>query len=137
MKVEYMDSGEDKEYILGNDEKYLINKPKNIRIIFCTSDKKNTSPFAVKISDTLTPTNITLISICIFCGFLAIIIIILLIVYYRRRMEKRNRLSIIINNNRINNYNISNQVNGISTERVGLINYLNQLKPVKYKIIKH
>ena len=52
MKVDYLDSGEDKEYILGNDEKYLINKPKNIRIIFCTSDKKNTSPFAEKISDT-------------------------------------------------------------------------------------
>ena len=69
MRVEYFDSGEDKEYILGNDEKYLINKPKNIRIIFCSPDKKNTSPFAVKISDTLTPTNITLISICISADF--------------------------------------------------------------------
>ena len=52
-------------------------------------------------------------------------------------MEKRNRLSIIINNNRINNYIISNQFNGYNTERVGLMNYLSQLKPVKYMNIKH
>ena len=137
MKVDYFDSGEDKEFILGNDEKYLINKPKNILIIFSTSNKKDFSPFSVKISDTLIPTNIKLISICTFCGFLGIIIIILLIVFYRRRMRKRNRLSIIINNNRINNYIISNQFNGYNTERVGLMNYLSQLKPVKYMNIKH
>ena len=52
-------------------------------------------------------------------------------------MEKRNRLSIIINNNGINNYIISNQFNGYNTERVGLMNYLSQLKPVKYMNIKN
>ena len=142
MRVEYFDSGENRDFIFGNDEKFLINKPKNILIIFSTSNKKDFSPFSMKISDTLTPTNIKLISICTFSGFLGIIIIIFLIVFYRRRMKKRNRLSIMMDDNRINdgginNYNISNQVNGLSTERLGLINYLNQLKPVKYKIIKH
>ena len=142
MRVEYFDSGENRDFILGNDEKFLINKPKNILIIFSTSNKKDFSPFSMKISDTLTPINIKLISICTFSGFLGIIIIIFLIVFYRRRMKKRNRLSIMMDDNRINdgginNYNISNQVNGLSTERLGLINYLNQLKPVKYKIIKH
>ena len=104
MKVDYFDSGEDKEFILGDEEKYLINKPKNILIIFSTLNKKDTSPFSVKISDSFTPTNITLISICAFSGFLGIIIIILLIIFYKRKMRKRNRLSIIINNNRLNNY---------------------------------
>ena len=34
MKIEYFDLGEDKEFILGNEEKYNIYKSKNIKIIF-------------------------------------------------------------------------------------------------------
>ena len=34
MKIEYFDEKEETEFILDNEEKYIINKPKNINIIF-------------------------------------------------------------------------------------------------------
>ncbi len=138
MQIKYMDSGEDKELILGDEEKYIINKPRVITIVFYSNEKKNILPFSVKISSTLTPTNIALITGIIFVAFLGLIVIILIFIYIRK--QRRNNLPIIIQSNNINgnnNYIINNNnLNGINSDRDVLINYVNRLIPVKYKDIK-
>ena len=112
MKVKYEGLEEDNELVLGNDDKYIINKPKMITIIFYSNEVRNISPFSIKISSSSIPINNTIISIISFGGVLVICIIILAIIIYRRRMQRRNKgLAIIINNNnlnRINNFMMTN-----------------------------
>ena len=133
MQIQYMDSGEDKELILGDEEKNIINKPKIIKIIFSSNEMKENQPFSVKIYNTLLPTNITLIIGIIFLIFLGFIVFILIFIYMRK--QKKN--TIIIQHNRNNNYIINNNnILGSNSDRV-LINYLNKLKPVKFKDIKN
>ena len=134
MKIEYFDEKEDTEFILDNEEKYIINNPKSIKIIFYSNDKKTSSPFSVKISNTLTPINIVLISIIIISSFIFVIIIIFLIIYLKKLKRNRTR-TIIINNNR--NYIIGINKGEYSTERNELLIYLlKQFKKEKYKEIK-
>jgi len=133
MKIEYFDSGEDKEFILGNEEKYNIYKSKNIKIIFQSNEIKKNSPFSVKISDTLSSFNIIIIFIICFCAFLIIIIVIICFKYIKKRRNMRN-INIIINNNFQRDIIISSNL--YNTERNELINYIKQLKKVKYKEIK-
>lgn len=132
MKIEYLDSGEDKEFILGNEEKYNIHKSKNIRIIFQSNEVKTIPPFSVKISDSFSSINMAIIFIISFCVFL--VIIILIICYKYLKKQRRNNMRIIINNNVHRNINIQN--NGYNTERTDLINYINLQKIVKFKEIK-
>lgn len=140
MKVEYEDLSEDNELVLGNGDKYIINKPKMIKIIFHSNEVREIFPFSIKISGSSIPIDNTIISIISFCGFLLIFIIIIIIIIYRRRMQRRNPgLAIIINNNNINGYNnyiVTNQIGGANSERVGLMNFLNQIKPIKFKDVK-
>ena len=137
MQIQYMDSGEDKELILGDEEKNIINKPKVIKVIFISNEKKDTPPFSVKIYNTLLPTNIALIVGIIFLVFLGFMVVILIFIYIR----KQRRNTIIIQNNRNNNYIINNN-NIIESNNMGsnsdriLNNYLNKIKPVKFKDIK-
>lgn len=132
MQIQYMDSGDDKELILGDEEKNIINKPKVIKVIFISNEKKDTQPFSVKIYNTLLPTNIALIVGIIFLVFLGFMVVILIFIYIR----KQRRNTIIIQNNRNNNYIINNNnIIGSNSDRV-LINYLNKIKPVKFKDIK-
>ncbi len=134
MKIEYMESSEDNEFILDNEEKYIVNKPENIKIIFYSNDIKNISPFSVKITNTITPLNIVIIIIIILCALLGIILLVLFIVCIRRQ---RRNMAIIINQNR--NYIIDVNNQGYTSDRLdtkNVINYLNQLKKVKFKDVK-
>ena len=88
MQIQYMDSGEDKELILGDEEKNIINKPKMIKIIFSSNEMKENQPFSVKIYNTLLPTNITLIIGIIFLIFLGFIVFILIFIYMRKQKKK-------------------------------------------------
>ena len=134
MKIEYFDEKEDTDFILDNEEKYIINKAKTIKIIFYSNDKKTSSPFSVKISYNLTRINIVIISIIIISSFIFVIIVIFLFIYLKKL--KRNRTNtIIINNNR--NYIIGINKGEYTTERNELLNYLlKDLKKVKFKEIK-
>ena len=140
MKVKYEDLLDDNELVLGNGDKYIINKPKMIIINFYSNEVRETSPFSIKISSSSMPINNTIISIISFCGVLFIFIIVIIIFIYRRKMQRRDlRLAIIINNNNINGVNniiMTNPIYGLNSERVGLINFLNQIKPIKFKDIK-
>ena len=132
MKIEYLDSMEEKEIILGNEEKYNIYKSKNIKIIFESKNMNNISPFSIKISNSLGPINITIIILIIVVAFILFIIIILSFIYIKK---KRKNKKANINNNE--NINIQNDIYyGCNTERNEFINYLNQLKNVKFKDIK-
>lgn len=134
MKIEYFDEKEDTEFILDNEDKYIINKPKSINIIFYSNDKKESSPFSVKISNTLIPKNIVIISIIIICSFILVIIIIFLIIYLKKLKKDRAR-TIIINNNR--NYIIGINKGEFTTERNELLTYLlRHFKKEKFKEIK-
>ena len=134
MKIEYFDEKEDTEFTLGNEEKYIINNPKSINIIFYSNDKKTSSPFSVKISNTLTPINIVIISIIIISSFVLVIIIIFLIIYLKKLKRNRTR-TIIINNNR--NYIFGINKGEYSTERYELLTYiLKNFKKKKFKEIK-
>ena len=134
MKIEYFDEKEETEFILDNEEKYIINKPKRIIIFFYSNDKKPSSPFSVKISNTLTPINIVIISIIIISSFVLLIIIIFLIIYLRKLKRNRTR-TIIINNNR--NYIIGINKGEYSTKRNELLAYLlGHFKKEKFKEIK-
>lgn len=136
MKIEYMDSGEDKQFILGNEEKYIINKPKTIKIIFHSNEERNIPPFSVKISDTLIPANVVLIIIFVICSFIVIILIIFCIIIYIKRQRRLNNSGHNENNNH-RNYNIeNNENNSENTERIELENYLKRFKVVKFKDIK-
>ena len=133
MQIQYMDSGEDKELIFGDEEKNIINKPKIIKIIFSSNEIKENQPFSVKIYNTLLPANITLIIEIIFLIFLGFIVAILIFICVKR--QKKN--TIIIQHNRNNNYIINNKnILGSNSDRV-LINYVNKIKPVKFKDIKN
>lgn len=139
MKVEYEDLDADNELVLGNDDKYIINSPKMIEIYFHGNEARDTPPFSIKISNSSMPLNNTIISIISFGGVLVIFIIIIMIILYRRRMQKRNTgLAIIINNNNINGINNFIMTNPLPepSDRVGLMNFLNQIKPIKFKEVK-
>jgi hypothetical protein len=141
MKVEYEDLEEDNDFVLGNGNKYIINNPKIIKILFYGHEVRDTPPFSIKISDTSMPINNAIISLISFCGVLLIFIIILIIFLYRRRMQRRRNygLAIIINNNNINginNYIITNPSPESNSDRVGLMNFLNEIKPIKFKDVK-
>ena len=130
MRIEFMESNEDNEFILDNEEKYIINNPKKIKIIFYSNDIKDSSPFSVKITNTLKPVNIVLIIIIIICALLGLIFFVLIIVYIR---NKRRNMAIIINDNI---HYIVDINGGTTTERIELINYVNKLKVYKFKDIK-
>ena len=132
MKIEYEEMEEDSEFILDNEQKYIINKPKTIKIIFQSNEAKGNSPFFVIISNALTPLNIAIIVLIIFGLFVVIIIFILLIVYFRK--QRRRNTAIIINNNGNIFIDINNQ--GYSTERIGIMNYINNRKSIKFKQIR-
>jgi len=140
MKVKYEDLEEDNELVLGNGDKYIINNPETITIIFYSNEVRNISPFSIKISSSSIPINNTIISIISFGGVLVIFIIILAIIIYRRRMQRKNQgLAIIINNNNINginNFIMTNSPPEQSSDRVGLMNFFNQIKPIKFRDIK-
>lgn len=131
MRIEYMESSEDNEFILDNEEKYVINKPEKIKIIFYSNDIKDSPPFSVKITDVFTPVNIVIIIIIIICALLGLIFLVLIIMCIRKQ---RRNMAIIINDNR--NYIIDINNGGTTTERNELINYLNKLKIYKFKDIK-
>lgn len=137
MIVRYIDSDDDKKFTLGNEEKYVVHKPTNIKIIFYSNDIRNNAPFNVKMTETLSKANIVLITIIIFCVFVCSILCIIFYFYVRKQrlnMQRRN-LAIIINNNNINrNYIIES--NGFNSERNGLIKYIDNLKIDKFKDIK-
>jgi hypothetical protein len=139
MKIEYEDLEEDNELVLGNGDKYIINKPKIITIFFYSNDVRDNPPFSIKISSSSMPINKTIISLISFSGFLIIVIIIIAIIIYRRRMQRRNPgIAIIINNNNINgnnNFILTNPAPEPS-DRFGLMNFLNQIKPIKFKDVK-
>ena len=133
MKIEYLDSMEDKEIILGNEEKYNIYKSKNIKIIFESKNMNNISPFSIKISNSLGPFNIAIIILIIVAVFILFIIIILCYIYIKK---KRKNIKTYINNNN-ENINIKNDgYYGCNTERNDFINYINQLKIITFKDIK-
>lgn len=135
MQIEYMDSGEDKEFILGNEEKYIINKPKNIKIIFYSNEEKNIPPFSVKISDTLIPANIVLIIVFIICAFILFIIVIFCIIYFKRQRRRNNSGQNRDNRSR-NIITKNNESSSEDTERIELENYLKKFKVVKFEDIK-
>ena len=141
MKIEYEDFIGDNEYVLGNGNKYIINNLKMIRIFFYSNEERNTPPFSVKISSSSSPLNNTIISLISFSAVLLIFVFILAIIIYRRRMQRRNLglATIIINNNNningINNFIMTNSPDA-NSDRIGLINYLNQIKPIKFKDVK-
>ena len=133
MKIEYLDSGEDKEIILGNEEKYNILKSKNIKIIFESKTMNNISPFSIKISNSLGPINIAIIILIIVAFFILFIVVLLSFIYIKKKRKNMKE-----NINIIENINIQNDVNDMCiTERNDFINYINQLKNVKFKEIKH
>ena len=139
MKIEYEDFEGDNEYVLGNGNKNIINNIKMIRIFFYSNEERNTPPFSVKISSSSSPLNNTIISLISFSAVLLIFVIILAIIIYRRRMQRRNPgLAIIINNNNINGINNFIMTNSpdANSDRIGLMNYLNQIKPIKFKDVK-
>lgn len=140
MKIEYEDLEEDNELVLGNGDKYIINNLKMIKIFFFSNEEKNTPPFSVKISSSSNPLNNTIISLISFSAVLLIFVIILAIIIYRRKMQRRNLgLAIIINNNNningINNFIMTNSPDA-NSDRIGLMNYLNQIKPIKFKDVQ-
>ena len=134
MKINYFDEKEDTEFILDNEEKYIINHPKSINIIFYSNDKKTNSPFSVKISNTLTQINITIISIIIICSFIFAIFVIFLFIYLKKFRRNRDR-TIIITNNR--NFFIGIKKEEFNTERNEFMNnLLKNFKKEKFKDIK-
>lgn len=131
MKIEYLDSLEDKEFTLGNEEKYNIYKSKKIKIIFQSNDVQNNSPFSVKISDTLSTFNSLVLLFIIACAFLFIIFSIICFLYIKKQKKK---MGIILGNDINRNIIVHNM--GYNSERNELINYINNLQIKKYKEIK-
>jgi hypothetical protein len=131
MVIRYIDSDDDKIFTLGNEEKHVIHNAKDIKIIFNSNEIRNNSPFSVKITETLTPANIMMITIIIIVAFVGFIIFIFSYIYIR---NKRRNMAIIINNNIDRNCIIES--NGFNSERNGLTNYVDHLKTVKYKDVK-
>lgn len=135
MKIQYLDIAEYNEIIFDNEQKYIINKPKSITIIFQSTEARTTSPFSVKISNALSSINIVIITIIIFVSFLVLILFILFIIYILKRQARHmQNMPIIINNNR--NFIIDINNVGFNSERNGLMNYFRCLKPIKFKDIK-
>ena len=132
MKIEYEEIEEDNEFILDIEQKYIINNPKIIKIIFQSNEKKENSPFLVKISNSSSPLNNNIIALITFAAFLGFILLILFIIYLRR--QRRRNAAIIINNNANIFIDINNQ--GFSSERNRMINYINHLKSVKFREVK-
>ena len=133
MHVKYFSSSKINEIILGNGDKHIIMDSELIKIVFESNNEKNTPPFEVKITNTLSSISKYIISLIVFCSVLGIIgIIILLIMWCRRRRRRK----IVINNN-INNLNniYINNINIISDSssgRISLMNYLEIVKPIKF-----
>ena len=124
-----------KEIILGNGDKNIINNAEELKIIFESDSQKNLKPFEIKIVDTFSPFNkIIIAGIILFSFILVLIIIILLIIWCKRRKRMAMNNNIFgLNNIYINNINI---INDISTDRIGLKNYLKMIKAVKFQEVE-
>ena len=72
MIIKYIDSYDDKIFTLGNKEKHVIQNAKDIKMIFNSNEIRNNSPFSVKITETLTPANILMITIIIVLVFVGL-----------------------------------------------------------------
>ena len=122
------------EIILGNGDQNIFKDVEEFNIIFESNIVKNTTPFEIQIINTVTKINKkTLIYIIILSLLGVLVIIIIFIICYRRRKK-------FIMDNTIKNLNniYTNNINSTedeSTERMGLMNYLNMLKPIKFKEI--
>ena len=134
MHVKYFYSNQINEIILGNQDKNIILNSEVLKIIFESNIEKDISPFVVSISNALSSLNKYIITLIAFCSVLGIITIIILLIIWCKRRKK-----IVINNNinNLNNIYINNInfINDMSTERIGLMEYLNRIKPVKFKEI--
>ena len=138
MHIKDFYSSKIKEYVLGDGDKNILNKCEEIKIIFESNLQNNINPFTIIIMDTFSPINKIIISAIISFSCIGIIIIVIvLICWYKKR--KRNRFVRSdgvdnLNNIYINNINIIN--NNTSTDRIGLKNYLNRMKAIKFEEIE-
>ena len=143
MKIRYFTSQNEKEIILGDGDQYVIREAEEIKIIFQSDNQENIFPFKVKIIDTYNTFNkIILPSVTIGVFVLLVILLIVFIIWKKRRkrifLENLNNF----NGNNVNQFYINN-INTINndiinnTDRIGLMNYINQLKPIKFKEIKN
>ena len=139
MKIKhYYSSNNEEKIILGDGDQYIIKDPEEIKIIFESDYQKNIIPFSVNIIDTYNTWNKIRLLIIIISTFVILVCLLVLYILWKKRRKKiligqihRNNLNhFYINNfNTINNYNIS-------SGRIGLKNYLNHLKPIKFKEVE-
>lgn len=139
MKIKYFISTNENNIILSDGDQYTIKEAEEIKIIFKSDEQKNTLPFNIKIIDTYSTWR-NIVFICIIIGIFIILIILLICFICWKKRRKRILYGYVQRNNLnqiyMNNINIVNSVN-TNTDRIGLMNYLNGLKSIKFKEIKN
>ena len=134
LKVKYIFEDTYYEIILGNGDQNILMDVDELKIIFESNLVKNTIPFEIEIVNTFSKINKIIIIVTSISAFVIFVIIVIIIIVYCKR---RRKISINNNINNLNNIYINNVniINDISTDRIGLTNYLNIIKPIKFNEI--